>query len=120
MLRRITKYRSCQPLHQFLQIPNLSQVFLFDLINTETHGRFHQMVKNSKKKREDKMSKVKLQIENKKVQEYLEDQEKRILNLKEELHEYKESLLEAEKDSAKLMKLYQDNYIDLNGDPIHE
>ena len=48
----------------------------------------------------------------------IEQQEEEIENLKEELKDAKSRLEDHSRDTDLLKKLYDDEYIDINGDPI--
>ena len=88
------------------------------MIHLERHGRFTQLIKSSKKKRSGKIERIN---KDKKEQEYInlvEEQEDEIDKLKEELRACKSKLDDYSKDTDLLKKLYDDGYIDLDGNPI--
>ena len=55
---------------------------------------------------------------NEELIELVDNQTKQIEDMKEELEEYKNRLEDHSRDTDLLKRLYDNGYIDLNGDPI--
>ena len=64
------------------------------------------------------MKKVDQDNNNDELENLIDQQTKQIEQMKEELDEYKNKLEDHMKDSDLLKKLYDDGYIDLDGNPI--
>ena len=84
----------------------------------ERHGRFHQLIKNSKSKRINKEKDAIKDQKNKELSTLIEKQAEEIDQMKEELIDYRERVENHERDTELLKRLYENGYIDLNGDPI--
>ena len=105
MTKEDTSFQCCQKLHQFSQIPSLFRVTSI-ITNIERHGRFAQLIKSSKRKRNNRIEES---SKNKKEQDYMnciEQQEEEIENLKEELKDAKSRLENHSRDTDLLKKLY--------------
>ena len=85
----------------------------------ERHGRFHQLIKNSKRKRMNKENDVMKDQRNRELSSLIEKQAEEINQMKEELIDYRERVENHERDTELLKRLYEDGYIDLNGDTIN-
>ena len=59
-------------------------------------------------------------MEDKAIQDHISEQEEIIENLKNKLDECKQRIEDYQKDTDVLQKLYQEGYIDLDGEPIHK
>ena len=84
----------------------------------ERRGRFHQLIKNSKKKRCDKEKNDEQSKRNQEMTDYIEKQADEIEHMQEELDELKQKLEDHFRDTDLLKHLYDGGYIDMNGDPI--
>ena len=86
----------------------------------ERHGRFHQLIKNSKSKWFNKEKEARKDQEDRKLVALIEKQEEEINLMKEELIVYRKRIDNHEGDTELLKRLYENGYIDLNGDPINQ
>ena len=117
MKRKATSLQYFQKLLQYLMIQSLCQVTNI-ISSIERRGRFAQLIKGSKKKRSDKIVEG---ISDNKEQEYIhwiDKQEEEISILKSELKELNLRLDKHSKDTDLLRRLYEDVYIDVDGNPI--
>ena len=85
----------------------------------ERHGRFHQLIKNNKRKLMNKENDVMKDQRNRELSSLIEKQAEEINQMKEELIAYRERVENHERDTELLKRLYEDGYIDLNGDLIN-
>ena len=86
----------------------------------ERHGRFHQLIKNSKSKRFNKEKEARKDQEDRELVALIEKQEEEINLMKEELIDYRKRIDDHEGDTELLKRLYENGYIDLNGDRINQ
>ena len=99
-----------------MKIRNLHQVnYSYKCI--ERRGGFHQLVKNSKQRRNEKEHGSKEEIKEKELNKLIHNQEEEIDSLKDELREWKDRLEDHSRDSEILKRLYEQGYIDLDGKP---
>ena len=114
---------------KFSVLPSFAKVFdetnfvsskIVCLIFKERRGRFHQLVKNSKRRRDNIREHENKEMEDKAIQDHISEQEEIIENLKNKLDECKQRIEDYQKDTDVLQKLYQEGYIDLDGEPIHK
>ena len=84
----------------------------------ERHGRFHQLIKSSKAKRSEREEKLKEETKERRFTDCIEKQKDIIDDLKVELADYKAKYEDREKDTLLLQNLYDNGYIDLDGNPI--
>ena len=88
------------------------------LSSLERHGRFHQLIKSSKTKRINNEEKVKEEIKKKDLTDCIERQKEIIEDLKMELVDFKSKYEDRERDTQLLQNLYNNGYIDLDGNPV--
>ena len=84
----------------------------------ERNGRFHQLIKSSKRKRRERDAQLNEETKEQKFTYYINRQKDEIDDLKNELKEYKVKYEDRQKDIELLQKLYDNGYIDLDGNPI--
>ena len=78
------------------------------------------MIKNSKKRREDKEKELEKERKNQELTYYMEQQANDIEQLQEELDECKQKLEDHSRDTELLRKLYEGGYIDQDGKPTYQ
>ena len=90
------------------------------LNSLERHGRFHQLIKSSKAKRSEREDRLKEETKEKNYTDCIKRQKYKIEDLKMELADYKAKYEDLERDTQLLQKLYDNGYIDLEGNPVDE
>ena len=86
----------------------------------ERRGRFHQLAKNSKRRRDNIREHENKEIEDKAMKDHINEQEEIIESLNNKLDECKQKIEDYQRDTDIHQKLYQNGYIDLDGNPKHE
>ena len=76
------------------------------------------MIKSSKRKRRERDAQLNEETKEQKFTNYINRQKDEIDDLKNELKEYKVKYEDRQKDTELLQKLYDNGYIDLDGNPI--
>ena len=90
------------------------------IISLERQGRFHQLIKSSKKKRKDKQADMNVDNKEKKQKIFIEKQDEEIVDLKQMLEEAKQKLEDHEKVTDLLKTLYENGFIDIDGNPTEK
>ena len=88
------------------------------LIGIGRKGRFHQLIKSSKKKRIEREEKKSQDKREENYSDFINTQKDEIYDLKEELNECKARLEDHEKDTELLKCLYDQGIIDIDGKPV--
>ena len=113
--------------NRFAVLPSMANIFnetMFESSmlllewNIDRRGRFHQLIKNSKKRRAER---ERIWEKDKKEQamiNYMNNQADEIERLQEELEEYKQRINEHSKNTDLLKSLYEAGNIDLDENPI--
>ena len=84
------------------------------------HGRFHQLIKNSKRRREFKEDNAKRDEEIKAMEDRVAFQDSKIQNLVEKIQRFEKGQEEADRNADRLNELFQKNVIDQHGNLIKE
>ena len=115
--------------NKFSVLPALTKVFeetnfvssmLLLCYKIGRRGRFHQLIKNSKKRRADRNNELEKEKKNQEISDYMQQQAEDIEHLQEHIDEWKQKLEDHSKDTNLLKKLYDRGFIDINGDPTNK
>ena len=112
--------------NKFSVLPSIEKVFaetkfvssnLLKIFYLERHGRFHQLIKGSKRiiREEDALKEQK----SRELAELISRQAEEIEQMKDEMVEYKVRVEDYERDSDILKRLYEDDFIDQDGNPVN-
>ena len=75
------------------------------------------MIKSSKKKRNERNFRLNEESKENELTDYIRNQKDEIEDLKNELNDYKTKYEDRQKDTELLQKLYENGYIDADGNP---
>ena len=85
----------------------------------ERHGRFHQLIKGSKSKRIIREEDALKEQKSRELAELISRQAEEIEQMKDKLVECKVRIEDYERDSDILKRLYEDGFIDQDGNPVN-